>query len=306
MTKKKKIIIIVIIVFSLLIIGGTALYFSLKKNDKPYNSERDDKPNNSEQIQKKKVIICFFGVVSRSIKYTYKSLKQNIIDVLKKDYDCDIYVFNNYIDNAKVDNVSVDNTDVHLLNADFFEQIKQSIIDREIKEYIKSKDITLKFLKQYHKQNQVDNALRQMYSEEKVGDFLEKHINDYDCAVICGPDYYLLNKINVQHIADSINNKSTVYATNVNDAHGYTNGLYFGSLNPLIKILKRYSLLEILLPTNKDYEYLLKKVFDHYEIDRSVTDTKFIKIRSNKKVARQGEMRSTRYDKIINKISKNL
>jgi len=293
----KKIILILIIISSVLIIGGIALYFLLK--------EKNNKQNYSKVNHKKKVIICFFGVVSRSIKHTYKNLKQNIIDVIKKDYDCDIYVFNNYIDKGKVDNVSQNNNDVNLLKPDFFEQKKQSVIDREIKEHIKSKNIRVKFRGDYSVKT-IDNAIRQMYSEEKVGNFLDKHKKYYDCAVICGPDYYLLNKINLKHIANSINNDSIVYTTNINDAQGYTNGLYIGSLYPLITILKRYSILKNLLPTDKDYEYLLKKVFDDNKINRLVTDTKFVKIRSNKHIARQGQMKENQYTDIINKISKNL
>ena len=74
----------------------------------------------------------------------------------------------------------------------------------------------------------------------------------------------------------------------------------------MIKILKRYSILEQLLPTNKDYEYLLKKSFEINKINRMITDTLFVKIRSNKNIARQGIMNENKYTNIINNINEEL
>jgi len=55
-------------------------------------------------------------------------------------------------------------------------------------------------------------------------------------------------------------------------------------VKPMVKILQRYSILHQLLPTDKDYEYLLKNSFEIYKIDRKITDMLFEKIRSNKTV----------------------
>jgi len=61
---------------------------------------------------KEKVILCFFGVVSRSIKFTYKNLEENILNVLKEHFDVDIYVFNNNVENMFVDGTQQNNEDV--------------------------------------------------------------------------------------------------------------------------------------------------------------------------------------------------
>ena len=49
-----------------------------------------------------KIVICITGVVNRSIKYTWDSINDNIIDQLKKEYEVDIAVFNNNVEDCKV------------------------------------------------------------------------------------------------------------------------------------------------------------------------------------------------------------
>ena len=54
-----------------------------------------------------KFCICFYGLVDRSLKYTYDSIKNNIFDVLKdNNIEYDVYLHNNQIDtlNAKRSN----------------------------------------------------------------------------------------------------------------------------------------------------------------------------------------------------------
>ena len=85
----------------------------------------------------------------------------------------------------------------------------------------------------------IQNGIRTMYCEEKFSLFLEKNIQNYDCAIVCGPDYYLLEDINLDHIENSINNNTNIYTSVVNDANGYTDGFYIGSLIPMIKNFKK-------------------------------------------------------------------
>ena len=254
---------------------------------------------------KNRVVVCFYGVVNRSIKYTYYNLKKRMINILKKKYNVDIYIFNNNIEYTKIDNTIINNNDLRLLKSNFVEEEKQSYIDHKINNKISNENIICKMRKDYSK-NQIINAIRQMYSEEIVGNFLLKHINDYKCAIVCGPDYFLLNNINLQHVRNSIGNNSSVYTTTVNDAQGFTNGFYIGALSPMIKILRRYSILKHLLPTNKDYEFLLKKTFEMYKINRLKTNMKFVKIRSNKQIAIQGEMSGRQYNNTISMIRRIL
>ena len=250
----------------------------------------------------KKILICFFGVISRSIKYTYKNHQEKLIDILKKKYDVKIYGFNNNVENILVDNIKQNNNDIKLISFDYFEEKKQSDIDNEIDYIVNSKNINCKMRPDYTKKL-IQNSIRQMYSEEQVGIFIENNIDNYDCCIICGPDYFLLDNINLNHVNNCIKN-DVIYTTKVNDGNGYTNGFYIGTPKLLVKILKRFSILHKLLPTNYDYEYLLKSVFIMNNLTRLITDMKFIKIRSNKRIDLQGIMRKSCYNITINKISK--
>jgi len=262
---------------------------------------------------KKKIIVCFFGVISRSIRYTHKSIERNLIDVLKKNnYDVDIYVFNNNVGNCKVDGCKSNNMDYKLLKPTYFEEKSQKDIDSIINTTIKTKNIDCDFKYYGNKSGKprevtINNCVRQMYSEEQVGNFLEKNKDKYDAAVVCGPDYYLLKPLDLNDINKSISCDNIIYTTDINDGQGYTNGFYLGSLEPMIKILKRFSIMDILLPTEHDYEYLLKKTFELNKIERNITSMQFVKIRNNKKIQPQGKMRqhcNPRITKIIKKISK--
>jgi hypothetical protein len=201
-----------------------------------------------------------------------------------------------------IDNTPQNSKDVEIIQPKYFEEETQTYIDAAIRDVLIAKRIDCRMRPDYT-QPIVINALRQMYSEDKVGSFLEKH-PEYECAIVCTADGYLINDINLDHVTQAIENK--VYTTVVNDAQGYTNGFYIGALPPLIKILKRFSSLERLLPTDKDYEYLLKKSFDWHNIERCVTDTYFLKIRSNKHIARQGIMASSVFNQIVNELQSKI
>lgn len=246
-----------------------------------------------------KVILCFFGVISRSIKNTYNSIEKNIINVLKnKGIDVDIYVFNLDIGNSKIDGKRINQSDINIIPYTYLETYSQSELDKDID--IFCKNISCKMRSDYDNTT-IRNSIRQMYSEYRVGLFLEKHIDKYDTAIVCGPDYYLLNNININDVEQSIHNNN-IYTTRVNDAEGYTNGFYIGNLRTIIKILKRYENITSFYPTNKDYEYLLKKSFEDNNIKRLVTNMLFFKIRANLNIARQGIMKHSNYNTVYNQI----
>jgi hypothetical protein len=243
---------------------------------------------------KHKVLVAFFGVISRSLKYTNNNFKKNLIDILKTKYHVDIYAFNNNVQNKYVDGVILNNNDIKFLNYTFIEEKTQEEIDLIIENKINLNKI-IKKMRWDYTQNSIQNSIRQMYCEEQVGKFIEKNKQNYDCVIVCGPDYYILNKINLEHIDNIINKENCIYTSNVNDGQGYTNGFYIGSPLQLPIILKRFCILETLLPTTKDYEHLLKLVFTRNNITRKITNIEFVKIRSNRRIAFQGRMRKSKY-----------
>ena len=236
---------------------------------------------------KKKCIICFFGVIPRSIKYTYKSINDRIIEPLKKIYDIDIYIFNLNVGKTKVDGVIMNQNDIDIIPYNYKEEYNQEKLDIKIKEL--KKNINFKFRNNYAKNfpNRIQNAIRQMYSEYRVGSFLEKHSDMYDVSVVCGPDYFIANQINLTHVNQSIVN-NFVYFSQVNNGQGITNGFYFGKPKLLYPFLKRYEIMKIFFPNNKDYEYVLLMAVKHYKINIRYTNIVFFKIRASKKVHWQG------------------
>jgi hypothetical protein len=231
--------------------------------------------------EKEKTLVCFFGVIPRSIKYTWNSIKENIIDPLETQYDVDIYIFNMNLGDTKIDGILVNQDDIDMIPYTYKEEDMQKNVDLEIDDLCKN--VECKF--RDYDPELIRNALRQMYSEHKVGLFLEKNKNKYNKVLICGPDYYIANKLNIHDFNKSEN---YVYRTIVNNGQGYTNGLFFGNINLVIPILKRYENLDKYLPTEFDYEYFFKKAFDDNNIPSKICDITFFKIRANKNIAWQG------------------
>ena len=136
----------------------------------------------------KKVILCLFGVINRSIKYTSEILYARIIKHLEKNqFLVDVFVFNLICDNCIVDGTNVNNNDYKMIEAKYYESKLQSELDNEIETYVSSKSYKITYVPWYT-DNQIYNTMRQMYSELRVGKFLEQKQNEYDYAIVCGPD----------------------------------------------------------------------------------------------------------------------
>lgn len=250
-----------------------------------------------------RVAVCFFGVIPRSIRYTYESIVANIIDPLKEKYEVDIYVFNLDVGDTPVDDMPLCGSDVSIIPATCLEQRSQHEVDKELDCLVAA---GICKMRSDYTPKSIRNSLRQMYSEYRVGKWLEENQSRYKAAVVCGPDYYILNKLNMTEVDKSMCGGGCMYTSAVNDAGGYTNGFYIGSLSPMINILKRYEIINRLLPTNNDYEHLVKRAFEINGITRCVSDMLFLKIRRSKKIARQGVMIHAKFNQIVHDVQKRL
>jgi len=244
---------------------------------------------------KERIILCLFGVIPRSIKYTWDSIQKNIVDVLSKEYIVDIYVFNLNIENTLVDDKILNQKDINLIPYDYFEEEYQKDIDLKIDNKCTLEDCKLK---KFYSDITTRNAIRQMYSEYKVGLFLEKH--NYDKTVIVGPDFYIYNKINMNDF-NSIKAKK-IYTSNIHDCYGYTNGFYFGKTKDMIKILSRYNNMNKFKKNNDNYELVVKNSFKYNNIKRKVTNILFYKIRADGHIKTLQKLKNNKkiYDNIKN------
>ena len=100
MDKIKLISIIVLVIIIILLILGL-----ISKTTEGFNIN-----NNKE-----KIVVCLFGVIPRSIKYTWQSIKENIIDPLETEYNVDIYLFNLNVEDTLVDGVKLNQNDIKLI-----------------------------------------------------------------------------------------------------------------------------------------------------------------------------------------------
>ena len=66
----------------------------------------------------------------------------------------------------------------------------------------------------------------------------------------------------------------------------------------MIKLLKRYLVLDQMFPTDKDYEYTVKRSLQMNNIETSITNMFFFKIRNDKDISRQGIMRTPYFNNI--------
>ena len=262
------------------------------------------------EIKREKVLICLFGVIGRSIRYTHDSIKTRLIDKILEEYDTDIYVFNMDVGDILVDNVKIDkNKTKNILGkmgcSVIIEEYSQDLFDKEVQaKWGKYGGNKLRFMYSNIKHN--TNGIRQLYSEYRAGTWLKINKEEYKCCVACGPDYQLLNDINMNDLKESIENKNLIFTTRCNPAYGYTNGFYIGGIEGMIKLLSRYENIGEYMPVKKDYEYIVKWAVDYNKLEHKLTDMLFFKIRNNRRVARQGIMRRKVYNEEFEKCSNGL
>ena len=225
---------------------------------------------------RKTCILCLFGVISRG-RAAWETIKQRIYDVLVQNgFNVKVFVYNLDIGDQLVDGVQL-NHDLSYLPFDYhLESEKQPDVDVNIDAMCLNRNCGF----HNYTKKQSRNALRQMYSENAVANFLA--YNNADIAVVCGPDFYIANDININHIRDAMT-CTCVYTSQVNPSGGYTNGFYFGKPSIVAKIMKRLELYDRSghLHNKYNYESYVKYAFTSHKIPHKLTDIVFFKVRAN-------------------------
>ncbi len=157
-------------------------------------------------MENKKVAILFFGL-TRSLERTIDSIKKNLFTPLDENlihYDIFIHtykIFGPYYNSWSRENTNnYNNEDVEmLLNPKYFIfDNQQTIIDNiDFDEYYKklgdwSGGMTSELTKYL-----IKNMCLALYSKKQITLLFDKHINDYDYAIIIRPDTQLDTKINI-------------------------------------------------------------------------------------------------------------
>jgi hypothetical protein len=156
-----------------------------------------------------KVAIGFFGI-TRSLKYTIQSIRENIFEILKNNnIEYDVYIHTYYLKNYKnirtgeiVNDGDIDNEEYKLLNADYIEIDDQNVISEQINLH----------LYRTHEDpwetnyNSVDNFILAQYSKMKLTKMIEKKQSNYKYVLFMRPDCLYFDPLPVycfQSIYDS-------------------------------------------------------------------------------------------------------
>ena len=145
-----------------------------------------------------RVALAFWGL-TRSLRITYPTIRQHILDVLKKnniEYTIFLhtYIVNTPFSNPrnKEYNLSLDNTEYQLLEAQYCQREDQDVVKQ-----------TLNLLA-YRTQpdpwntnhNMVDNFVLAMYSKKQLGNLIKTSGESFDYVLFLRPDVQFLTDFN--------------------------------------------------------------------------------------------------------------
>lgn len=231
-----------------------------------------------------RILICLFGVIPRSIKKTYPKILEKIINPNSKNHSVKIYGFNLNVGDKLVDGVKLNQEDCRIVNYDYFDEHQQKDADVILDKMCKGGICVIQNVP--YENQMTKNSLRVMYVEYQVSKFLKKHQKEFDYVIMWSADYLPLDELLVPDDLDS------VYTSNKGDyLGGYTDGIYMGKIENIIKIQERYEDLVKILPYKGNHELIFKYGFVKNNIKRRVTDIKYMKLRAN------GDIRN--FEKIV-------
>ena len=150
-----------------------------------------------------KVALCFWGL-TRSLKFTHKSIQDKILNVLKNasiNYTIFLHTYNfkskYYNPRAKEIGLALDFDDYKLLNADYVQIDDQDEIKKQLN------------LQQYRSRQDpwntnyicVDNFICAMYSKQQLGKMVKNSGQEFDRIIFLRPDVRYLNNFDISWLS---------------------------------------------------------------------------------------------------------
>lgn len=171
-------------------------------------------------MKNKKVAILFFGL-TRTLGKTIDSIKTNLFTPLDENlihYDIFIHTYkifgkyNNMWSRENTDNYINEDVETILNPKYFIFDNQKTIIDNiDFDEYYKNlgnwTGMTIEMTKYL-----IKNMCLALYSKKQITLLFDKHINDYDYAIIIRPDTKLYTKINVNYF-NELNDHNIIVPT---------------------------------------------------------------------------------------------
>lgn len=239
-------------------------------------------PKKIFKIQNKKIALLFWGLV-RSSKWTYSSLKKNILEVLEKNKIEYKIFFHTYFLKDKYNNkraneinIKIDNNDYKILKPDYFSYDWQEEELDKIKpsQYFPIKD---PWSNNY---NTFQNYVLALNSQKKVSEMFLNCREEFDYVIYLRPDVKFLNRFQPNWF--NLCKINTILTPTFGN-HGGLNDRYAMMLPNLISIYGyRFNYLKDknILTSEK----LLKKIIENNKIKNIHLNIKFQRVRATGKI----------------------
>lgn len=226
------------------------------------------------------IALCCCGYAPSSLRYTVESIKKNIIDILKPEFNIDIYTYsyiskNNIFESndSKIHGTSVNNKDAELLGNNIVSIYQEDVSDT-IKNILINKNIKLRDIS-------IVNFIRGLLMEKDSFNHIMNSNKNYKSIIYVHPDMFISKPISVTEIYNTINESKSLYTTSFNDLGGYGTGFYIGNPNVLSIITSRIDQLDSI--TKIEPEKLLKICVTKSNITRYNSSMFHFKVRINGK-----------------------
>lgn len=223
-----------------------------------------------------KILVVLYGVIGRSIKYTYLNHKEKIFKKLKKEnISFDVCVVNNNIQTTKIDGYLINNDDYKMVDYDFYIEETQKIIDKKINKFHSNYESYFgnnfyDYIEKYKK-----DPLRNSYIETITSDYIRLNESKYDKVIAFCSDLFFAEEIDIKWIQ---NEECNLIHSNQHNANGITNGFYIGTPRQVSDIMNSFYDLKSLAQI--DYEHILSLNSEKKEIQTKGVDFRFLKIRA--------------------------
>ena len=237
-----------------------------------------------------KVAIGFFGI-TRSLKYTIKSIEENLFQVLNSNnIHYDIYLHTYYLSsyhnirtNETAKSFQIDNNEYKLLNPTYFKQDNQDAIKHTLN-LPSYRSLGDPWNTNY---NSLDNFILGSYSKYTLTNMIKQRIQEYDYVLFMRPDCLYLDKFNINYLnlasdkTIAIPNFHLFGKYNINDRFAITNRktyeIYGSIFKELLKLSKKYPLhsetiIGIILKTYGVDVKLVKFNFSRVRCDGRIVD----------------------------------
>lgn len=214
-------------------------------------------------------LVCIFGVVGRSIKYSHMSHIRHVFEVLERNgIPYETLVVDNNIE--RIDGVDISKEDYKLIKYDRYVRLNQDEIDKIVTSmYPKYWE---RFINKHCYQDKCNclNALRHSFIEQTVASNIS---SNYDRVIAFSADFQFIHDMPIRDITQM--NKNDIMISNMNHGDGYTDGLYIGTPYA-VKLCMNH--LDIVGET---YENTIKRNIERHNLNVIVKSIIFSKIRAN-------------------------